>query len=228
MSTRWLAREWLYLMGGVVVGALVLPLGLRAFFPAFEMGKFYDGLLGSHDAGLAWVFALTPYFICQLVRSVIWATKTLKRKMSPTHPQGNVVSISHQPVKIKFPPRQDVFKATEAALKSIRETRFFATERGYQGRFYCALQRELDRRGLLLADWVLEMEYQKSARHNLTQRPDIVLHIPAEVSGAVPQENNAAVWALKLRASQDEARGDCLKLNDLFRVLRYSVGFFII
>jgi hypothetical protein len=63
------------------------------------------------------------------------------------------------------------------------------------------------------------MEYQKSARQGLAQRPDIVFHIPAEVSGAAVTENNYEVWALKPAAGAGgfgvggrggHEQGDCL------------------
>lgn len=47
---------------------------------------------------------------------------------------------------------------------------------------------------------ILEMEYQKSSRHGLGQRPDIVFHIPAEHSRESVQANNFAVWALPHRS----------------------------
>jgi len=54
------------------------------------------------------------------------------------------------------------------------------------------------------------MEYQKSARHGLAQRPDTVFHITAEVSGAPVTESNYAVWALKLSATVREAQSEKL------------------
>jgi hypothetical protein len=57
---------------------------------------------------------------------------------------------------------EQILAATIEALRAIREPRFFRTERGYHGRFYCALQTVLDSRGLLRNGTILEMEYQKS------------------------------------------------------------------
>lgn len=74
---------------------------------------------------------------------------------------------------------------------------------------------------------MLEMEYQKSARHGTYQRPDVILYVPAEVRGADVRENNIAVWALKRRASIQDAADDFGKLNAMFEALRYSLGFFI-
>jgi hypothetical protein len=71
------------------------------------------------------------------------------------------------------------------------------------------------------------MEYQKARRHGIGQRPDIILHVPAEISGASVNENNFAVWALKHRSSEDDALDDFKKLKDMFGVLEYPLGFFI-
>lgn len=105
--------------------------------------------------------------------------------------------------------------------------RFLRSERGYQGRFYCALQASLDNRGVLQDGLILEMEYQKSSRHGLSQRPDIILHAPAEETGAAVFENNVAVFALKLRASPDRAGEDFAKLDEVCAVLRYQLAIFI-
>jgi hypothetical protein len=63
--------------------------------------------------------------------------------------------------------------------------------------------------------------------HGTRQRPDIILHIPTEVSRAAVNENNYAVWALKLQANQSKAKEDYSKLNEMFSVLNYQNGFFI-
>jgi hypothetical protein len=121
-----------------------------------------------------------------------------------------------------------IIEATILALRSVRHARFFRTERGYQGRFFCALQEILEEFGILNDDLILEMEYQKSvARHHMNQRPDIVLHIPTEVSNAPPNKNNFAAWALKCRANPAHAQDDFRKLDELFLVLDYPLGFFV-
>lgn len=96
--------------------------------------------------------------------------------------------------------RDILIRATEDAIRSVDAARFFQTERGFHGRFYCTLQHQLERAGLIANNAILEMEYQKSQRHGTSQRPDIVFHIPAEYSHALVTENNFAVWALKRRA----------------------------
>lgn len=123
--------------------------------------------------------------------------------------------------------RDDLINATELALKSVTSKRFFQTERGFHGRFYCALQRSLDQAGLMNNGAILEMEYQKSARHGTRQRPDIVFHIPAEYSNSSVRENNFAVWALKRRASPANALEDFANLDEMFNNLCYQIGIFV-
>ena len=61
----------------------------------------------------------------------------------------------------------------------------------------------------------------------MTQRPDIVLHVPAEDSGLNVAEQNIAVFALKLRATRDEAKADFAKLEEMCSVLNYQLAVFI-
>ncbi len=123
---------------------------------------------------------------------------------------------------------QRVFlEATLEALRAVTARRFFRSERGYQGRFYCALQAALDRRGVLQDGIILEMEYQKGSRHNMSQRPDIILHVPAEETGSPVKANNFAVWALKRQASVARALNDFQKLDEMCHVLRYPLAVFI-
>jgi hypothetical protein len=79
---------------------------------------------------------------------------------------------------------QQIIAATKQAIQQVTHPRFFRTERGYQGRFYCALMALFDAEGLLGDDdRIIEMEYQKGPlRHGMTQRSDIIYHIPTEVS----------------------------------------------
>jgi hypothetical protein len=121
-----------------------------------------------------------------------------------------------------------ILDAIIEALRTVTATRFFRSERGYQGRFYCALQKALDKRGVLRDGVILEMEYQKKGgHHGMTQRPDIILHIPVEESGEVVYENNFAVLALKRRASSNKAQDDFRKLDEMCKVLHYPLAVFI-
>src|SRR5882672_8811236 len=98
--------------------------------------------------------------------------------------------------------KEQILRATIEALKSINQARFFQTERCYHGRFYCGIQSALDARDILDDEVVIEMEYQKSVRHGTNQRPDIVLHTPAELHVSPVDVGNLAVFALKHQASQ--------------------------
>lgn len=125
--------------------------------------------------------------------------------------------------------RDRIIKATIEAFKSINQERLYKTERGYHGQFYCALRLALESTGVISEELILEMEYQKSSTHHQTsQRPDIVLHIPVEHSGAGVTESNFAVWALKHHRNRNEAAEDFRKLNILFQNLHYPLGFFIV
>lgn len=117
--------------------------------------------------------------------------------------------------------------ATIQSLCSVKNPRLFCTERGFQGEFFCLLQKILKEQGIVDENCILEMEYQKSVRHGTQQRPDIILHVPVEISRTTVTENNYAVWALKRNASVKSATDDFEKLNDMFSILTYPMGFFI-
>lgn len=123
--------------------------------------------------------------------------------------------------------RSQIISATENALHAVDAARFFETERGFHGRFYCAPQAILDNAGLIANGAILEMEHQKSRRHELGQRPDIIFHIPTEHSGERVKANNFAVWALKRHATVNDALDDFHKLDEMFGSLDYPLGFFI-
>jgi len=76
------AREWLYLLASLFVGWVILPLVIVSvmFEPDkiwFQYKDYLKGLFRG-DSG-AWFIALVPYVALQLVRSIIWAVKALKR-----------------------------------------------------------------------------------------------------------------------------------------------------
>jgi len=123
--------------------------------------------------------------------------------------------------------KQQIIDTTIDALNSINHIRLFKSERGFQGRLFCELQSILDSSGIVPEDSILEMEYQKSSRHSTKQRPDIILHIPTEVSGEEVYKNNFAVWALKREATKKGAIEDFEKLDKMSRDLSYPIGFFI-
>jgi hypothetical protein len=123
--------------------------------------------------------------------------------------------------------RDRIIESTISALTAIKAPRFFKSERGYQGIFYCKLYEAFENLGLLTEDQIIEMEYQKSARHELSQRPDIIFHIPVEHSCGNIVENNFAVWAFKARANAVKAQEDFEKLDQMFEFLNYPLGFFV-
>jgi hypothetical protein len=119
-------------------------------------------------------------------------------------------------------------EATIGAIRSVRNARYLATERGYQGAFYCTLRSELERMERLSAERILELEYQKTVgRHGTRQRPDIVFHIPMEISGAEEWKNNFAVWALKHSATSARATEDFIKFEHMCHRLCYPLAIFI-
>jgi hypothetical protein len=123
--------------------------------------------------------------------------------------------------------RETLINATIQSLQSVRNPRLFHTERGYQGEFFCALQQILREQGIVDGACILEMEYQKSRLHRTRQRPDVILHVPVEISGADRTDNNFAVWALKRMARPEDAMDDFGKLDEMFEELAYPLGFFM-
>jgi hypothetical protein len=88
MTPQWkkrLAREWLTLVGCLLIGFL-LPLLLRVLVGIFvyipstigeDCGAFLEALFTPGDRGL-WLVVFGPYITCQLVRSIVWAVKVLR------------------------------------------------------------------------------------------------------------------------------------------------------
>ena len=115
------------------------------------------------------------------------------------------------------------------ALKKVNNPRFFKTERGYQGRFGCAMYEVMDNKGIFPDDAILEEEYQKRRNeHGTIQRPDIIVHIPTEISGlANTTKNNFVVFAFKKNATLKKAGEDFYKLDVMFKELEYPLGIFI-
>jgi len=76
MNKKTVAREWLYLLVGLVIGFLVIPL-LR---DADHRRWFYEGLFGEFWQLRHWVWALAPYILFQISRATLWAVATVRRK----------------------------------------------------------------------------------------------------------------------------------------------------
>lgn len=115
------------------------------------------------------------------------------------------------------------------ALKHMDSPRFFKTERGFQGRFACALYEILNKRQIFPDDTIVEEEYQKRIEpHRTSLRPDLIIHVPFEAGhSSSRKENNFVVFAFKRQASKDDAKDDFEKLDTIFRELEYPLGIFI-
>jgi len=68
-----LAKEWLIFLPLFLVTAVVLTL---SFGEKYLEALFFDRV---SDAVLAWLVTLAPYLLVQLIRSIIWAIRTLLR-----------------------------------------------------------------------------------------------------------------------------------------------------
>jgi Na+-transporting NADH:ubiquinone oxidoreductase subunit NqrD len=98
--TKRVAREWLTLIGFLVLGIVLCPSAFWfltcVVWPTSTVGDpqrtpslgemFYGVLMvlvGIGEGGrpvLAWAFVLIPYGVYQLIRSIIWAARTLRTK----------------------------------------------------------------------------------------------------------------------------------------------------
>ncbi len=87
MTPKQIAREWLYLLGGLFFSQIfVLTLSLLTSDNGF-IGDFYSALFlptksyhSPIEKIVAWVVTLAPYIIFQFVRSIVWAVKTIRQK----------------------------------------------------------------------------------------------------------------------------------------------------
>lgn len=122
-----------------------------------------------------------------------------------------------------------LIEITKQAIRNIKNPRSFKTERGYQGELLTNLNNLLSECDLLSPEYVVEQEYQKTIpRHNLKQRPDIIIHIPTEDIGSENvRDNNFTVFALKLNGNETNALEDFNKLDEMFDKLGYPHGIFI-
>ena len=80
-----LAREWLTLIVGLLVGFLVVPSFLYTFGPDVSLIDFYIEVLGSlfgyegsRSMLITMAVLLAPYFVYQFARSVLWAIKAVR------------------------------------------------------------------------------------------------------------------------------------------------------
>jgi len=115
------------------------------------------------------------------------------------------------------------------ALKNMDSPRFFKTERGFQGRFACALYERFDAKKIFQDDTIIEEEYQKrKGLHGTKLRPDLIVHIPVECSQASSRaENNFVIFEFKRRANEERVKEDFEKIDEIFENLAYPLGIFI-
>lgn len=87
LSKKHIAREWLYLLGGIAFGFVVAPFVVYAFFSLMHrihdasipitLAEFYSRVFSSFpDDRSSLVVILGPYLLFQLFRSLLWAWKT--------------------------------------------------------------------------------------------------------------------------------------------------------
>jgi len=125
--------------------------------------------------------------------------------------------------------QEKIIKIVAKALKNMDSSRFFKTERGFQGRFACALYERFDAKKIFQDDTIIEEEYQKRIKNHGTRlRPDLIIHVPVESThSSDTTENNFVVFAFKKQADEDKAKEDFKKLDEIFRVLKYPLGIFV-
>lgn len=114
------------------------------------------------------------------------------------------------------------------SLRNVRDPRFFATERGFQGEMLAQLRNRIDQ-AELPGGPIVEQEYQKTIpHHGLNFRPDVIVHVPFE-RGRVERrdQGNFVAIELKLRSTENDARNDFAKLLQMKEVLGYPFTIFI-
>lgn len=80
INRKWIAREWLYLLAGLVWAYVLSPifgLPLAALVLWIPM-RIFPRLYGPAFLGLGPVIMFGPYVIFQLVRITRWAIRTLR------------------------------------------------------------------------------------------------------------------------------------------------------
>lgn len=76
MIRKVVAREWLYLLGFVVAGLVVVPFpAMLILNPRLGASGFYKALFDGREWWVAWLIVTAPYLVFQLVRSVLWALR---------------------------------------------------------------------------------------------------------------------------------------------------------
>jgi hypothetical protein len=120
----------------------------------------------------------------------------------------------------------DLIPLIAECLQRIEHSRFFETERGFQGEFLANL-RAVIHTGDVREDVIVEQEYQKRLKeHGITLRPDIIVHVPTP-KGGDRREGNLVVLQFKLRGDQDKAQEDFENLDAILQALNYPTGAFV-
>ena len=115
-------------------------------------------------------------------------------------------------------------------LKLITIPRYFRTERGFQSEFYKQLSNNLDGKNIFPEHTILEAEVQKRNldHYGVTQRPDLLIHIPIETGITQnANENNYVNFAFKLNGNINSSISDYEKLDQMFNLLNYELGIYI-
>lgn len=116
------------------------------------------------------------------------------------------------------------------SIKSINTERYFRTERGYQTEFYSILSNNIAGKNIFPQHTILEAEVQKKnlAHYGVTQRPDLLIHIPIETGITEnANENNFVNFAFKLNGNVAASTEDFNKLDEMFQLLNYELGIYI-
>jgi hypothetical protein len=81
MNQKQIAREWFCFLGYILFCLLVGPLILASVFSNYtELPSIYLALVRLARGTMGfWLFALAPYLLFQLIRSVAWAFKTIRK-----------------------------------------------------------------------------------------------------------------------------------------------------
>ena len=114
-------------------------------------------------------------------------------------------------------------------LPNINNLRFLNSERGFQGQLVAELNQYLIKAQMFPNECIIEQEFQKTIKHhNITQRPDIIIHVPIESNLTTDRTKyNYYVIALKRNSSLAEAINDFMKLDEMFEKLHYQEGVFV-
>lgn len=115
-------------------------------------------------------------------------------------------------------------------LKNIIIPRYYKSERGFQTEFYRILSNQLEGKLIFPENTILEAEVQKRnlEHYGVTQRPDLLIHIPIETGITEnANENNFVNFAFKLYGNERASVEDYEKLEQMFFFLNYEMGIFI-